>query len=264
VIILALDSTTPAGSAALGMGPDGTRDIDARAGDPARSWGERLPQDLLRLLDDHGHRPGDVTLFAVATGPGSLTGLRVGIATVQGLAFATGRPVAPVSALDALAEHGGGWLQERATDAADPGDWVIGAWTNAMRGEVFHALYGLRPAPAGGTGDGWVPLIGAAVGRPEAAAASWRDAVASRSLLLVGDIEASLTAPAADLFGSRLVLCARPLLASSVLRIAARRFAAGNAVLPHAVHPLYVRTPDAVLARDRAAAAGVAGPPRRS
>ena len=102
MLILALDTTSRAGSVAL------ARDagvLDQQRGDPSRTHGERLPGDIGDLLERHGLTVADVDLYAVAAGPGSFTGLRVGIATIQGLALAHARPVVPVSALVALA-HG--------------------------------------------------------------------------------------------------------------------------------------------------------------
>jgi ribosomal-protein-alanine N-acetyltransferase len=83
MLVLALDTTTAAGSVALWR--DGL--IEERAGDPARSHAERLPGDLIGILGAHGLAPRDIERYAVAAGPGSFTGLRIGIATVQGLAL---------------------------------------------------------------------------------------------------------------------------------------------------------------------------------
>ena len=83
----------------------------------------------MTMLDDEGVALHDVDLFAVSIGPGSFTGLRVGIATMQGLALASGKPVVPVSTFDALA-----W-QTRA--ASEP----VATWIDAHRGEVFAALF---------------------------------------------------------------------------------------------------------------------------
>src|SRR4029079_10134237 len=74
-----------------------------RAGDPSLTHGQRLPGELARLLADARVRIEDVDLLAVAAGPGSFTGLRVGIATIQGIAMAQGKRVVAVSALEALA-----------------------------------------------------------------------------------------------------------------------------------------------------------------
>ena len=74
-----------------------------------------------------------IDLLAVAAGPGSFTGLRVGIAAMQGLAMATNRKIVPVSALDALAAAG------RYPDADASG--TVAAWIDAQRGQVFASLY---------------------------------------------------------------------------------------------------------------------------
>src|SRR3712207_3323697 len=100
MLILALDTTTRAGSAALVR--DGAI-VREHVGDPLLTHGQRLPADLMQLIAAAGMTLDAVDLFAVAAGPGSFTGLRVGIATVQGLAMATGKRIVPVSVLDALA-----------------------------------------------------------------------------------------------------------------------------------------------------------------
>lgn len=64
---------------------------------------ERLMPAIDQLLKDAGETLQMIDLFAVSAGPGSFTGLRVGIAAVQGLSFATGKRVVPVSTLKALA-----------------------------------------------------------------------------------------------------------------------------------------------------------------
>ena len=57
---------------------------------------ERLMSTVDRVLKDTGLKVADLEGFAVAIGPGSFTGLRIGLSTVKGLAFATGKPVAAV------------------------------------------------------------------------------------------------------------------------------------------------------------------------
>src|SRR5687767_7395786 len=99
MLVLALDTTTRQGSVALAREGD---ILGSGAGDAAITHGARLPGDLARLLGQHGLRIADVDLFAVAAGPGSFTGLRIGIATMQGLALGNGKPLAGVSALDAI------------------------------------------------------------------------------------------------------------------------------------------------------------------
>src|ERR1051325_1570697 len=95
--VLALDTSTRAGSVAL---VDDDRIVEERGGDASRSQGVRLPGELAAL----GAPWPTIDVFAVASGPGSFTGLRIGIATMQGLAVVTGRRAVGVSALEALAQ----------------------------------------------------------------------------------------------------------------------------------------------------------------
>jgi len=100
MLILALDTSSASGSAAVAR--DG-RVLVERAGDGTRTHGERLPRELMQVLDAADVSLRDVDRFAVSTGPGSFTGLRVGIATMQGLALAQRKLVSPVSSFEALA-----------------------------------------------------------------------------------------------------------------------------------------------------------------
>jgi tRNA threonylcarbamoyl adenosine modification protein YeaZ len=134
--VLALDSTTRAGSVALVVvDARGNVTVDERAGDASRTHGERLPGELAAL----GAPWATIDVFAVASGPGSFTGLRIGIATVQGLALATGRSVVGVSTLEALAQCASARL---ATGA------LVGAWVDAQRsaGKCFQRYIRLPAA----------------------------------------------------------------------------------------------------------------------
>lgn len=132
VRILAFDTATPATAVALDPG-DGT--IATRRHDPAP--GERpahatqlLPL-ALELLDDAGLAFAMLDRIAVGVGPGTFTGLRIGVATARGLAQAHEVPLVPVSTLRALAA---------AAADNDPGQPVL-AVIDARRGEAFAAAW---------------------------------------------------------------------------------------------------------------------------
>src|SRR3984893_14570762 len=99
--VLALDTTTRAGSVAL---VDEGRVVDERRGDPSRPHARLLPGEIMTLRRERGVGIREIDLFAVASGPGSFTGLRIGIATIQGLAFVHRRRCVGVSKLEAPAQ----------------------------------------------------------------------------------------------------------------------------------------------------------------
>ncbi len=228
VLILALDTSSRAGSAALLR--DGTI-ICERDGDPSRTHGEQLPGELMDMLRAEAVPIREIDLYSAATGPGSFTGLRVGIATIQGLALPNGKLVVPVSTFDALVA--------RARD----GRRRVAAWIDAHRGEVFAVLY----SPEGHL------LQSASSLSPQETLGRWRSALADASdIIFTGDGAWRYADIIRDRLGP-LGILAPPTgsLAGTIGQIAhAER---SRAVHPHAIVPTYVRRPDAELARDRAA-----------
>lgn len=128
MLILGIDTSGRQGSVALLQAPE-----EAQGGRPRTvelaalsggQYSELLVPAIAGLLERHGVEKRSVGLLAVASGPGSFTGLRVAIATVKGLAEALDIPVVPVSVLEAILL--GSAAEGRAVAAID-----------AQRGEVF-------------------------------------------------------------------------------------------------------------------------------
>jgi tRNA threonylcarbamoyladenosine biosynthesis protein TsaB len=232
--VLALDTTTLAGSVALVVD---ARVVEERPGDGSRPHAERLPRDLVDVARGGGLTLADIDLFAVASGPGSFTGMRIGIATVQGAAFVHGRPVVGVTALDAMAHVGSLGLA--------PGD-VIAAWMDAYRREVFAAIYRVTDAPAFDP-ERLVALEPPTAGDPRETAARWAKQFEAPTIF-VGDGAVLYR----DALGAASI-APTPLLAAAIGRLAEARAARGEAITAAALHPFYVRRPDVEIARDKKA-----------
>jgi tRNA threonylcarbamoyladenosine biosynthesis protein TsaB len=233
MLVLALDTTTRQGSAAV------TRDgvlLGTFAGDAAVTHGERLPGDLIRLLSAHALRVSHVDLFAVAAGPGSFTGLRIGIATQQGLAVANNRPLVGISALDAI--NAGIRSLSPQPLALSPVSEVA-TWMDAQRGQVFSALYSEDRA-----------LESASVEKPADVLARWAAAGAPQPQVFAGDGALVYKAIIAEIFPAAHIVPPPP-LAPTIARLAEAHVRRYGAVDPGAVRPIYVRRSDAELARDR-------------
>jgi len=232
--VLALDTTGRAGSVAL---VDDGRIVREHEGDASRTHGERLPGELAAL----GAPFASVDVFAVASGPGSFTGLRIGIATMQGLALVNRRPVAAVSALEAYAQ-----LASRSTGAGA----IVACWIDAQRGEVFSALYRVAEAPLF-TPERLVELEAPSVAGPQRTLADWA-AYPVQSVIFAGDGAARYEGALPRT--GELVRRALPMPIAGVIGcMAAVRAGRGLAVPPESVAALYVRRPDAELHRDRSA-----------
>lgn len=237
LVILALDTTTRAGSVAVAR--EG-RLLHQTSGDPALTHGQRLPGDMMAALAGAGVGVGDLNLLAVASGPGSFTGLRVGVAAVQGLAMARGLKVVPVSTLEALA---------RAAEVQEGTGEAIAAWIDGQRGEVFAALYG-----AAGPTTTRPPMAG----NPDAVLEAWALPAGDRPIVFIGDGAIRYRALLATRLGTRARVLEPPALAPIIARIAFEE--PQRAIAPHAVVPIYVRRPDAELARERRRNSGTPDP----
>jgi len=101
-LLLVVDTATPAGSVAVSRGPEllGEVLLNVRA-----NHTDRLLEVIRQLLKNLDLTLSQFDSFGVVLGPGSFTGLRVGVATVKGLALAMGKPVVGVSSLATLAQQ---------------------------------------------------------------------------------------------------------------------------------------------------------------
>jgi tRNA threonylcarbamoyladenosine biosynthesis protein TsaB len=103
-LILAIETATRAGSVAVAKGREV---LSSRVGDATVSHSANLIELIDQVLHDAGAKLSEINLFAAAVGPGSFTGLRIGLATVKALANCTGRRVSGVSTLAAIAHASG-------------------------------------------------------------------------------------------------------------------------------------------------------------
>ena len=208
-----------------------------------------LPGDVMRLLDRQGAVVGDVELFAVAAGPGSFTGIRIGIATMQGLAFANNRSLVGVSTLDALNNAARATLDPEPSALTPRGEaGVLGdvfVLMDAQRGEVFAAVY--RDDAA---------VDGPSVERPDDVLSRWRARASSGAITVVGEGALVYAEAIRHVLPHARIVTPLPPLAPSIARLAERDAHAADAQLPDAIRPIYVRRPDVELARDRKVGAG--------
>lgn len=218
MLILAIDTTTPSGSVAL-------LEEEALLGEVGLESGATHSARLFRsvdfLLGGLGREIGAVEAFAAAVGPGSFTGLRIGVAAVKSLAFASGRPIAPVSSLLALA-----------TKLAGAGFPLVCPLLDAKKEEVYAALFETGPA-------GPAEVIAQGAYDPEVFFARLP---ADRPIAFIG----SGLAPYRAKVESRIGEAARfpdrsPFIAAEVGRIGAGLLRAGRGVPAAEIEPLYLR-----------------------
>lgn len=234
VLILALDTTTRGGSIAVARAhhATGASRLEVLAllpGDERCTHGERLPGEIAVALDRAGVVKAAIDLLAVATGPGAFTGLRIGLAAIQGIAMTLDRPVIGISALDAL-------VTEAGTQAAQ----FVAPWMDAQRGEVFASLY------AGAT------MVEAPIAAdPERLLEAWRARLEGETVLFTGDaVSRDGDAIVAAGSGHWSIRVPGP-LAPAIAELGVVRARNGLAGPPHALTPIYVRRPDPEIERER-------------
>lgn len=213
VQILAVDTTTPRGSLAVVTDQGVVAESRSTTPEGHSGWLLSAADAALRGL---GLEARDLDGFAVTVGPGSFTGLRVGISSVQGLALGAGKPCVGVPSLDVLGRAGAG----RAP--------TVVTLVDAQRGEVFGGVYDGEGRPAG------EPRVGTV----ESLVADLEDEVAfvgDGALRYRAEIEALVARarfPEVDLF-----------LAAGLGRVALEALREGRGCPPGELRPLYLRAP---------------------
>jgi tRNA threonylcarbamoyladenosine biosynthesis protein TsaB len=130
MLILAVDTTSDHGSIALLENSNVLAEVNCVS---ALTHSERLLPSVDLILLQRGLTIKDVDAFAVAAGPGSFTGIRIGLSTIKSFSLASEKPIAPVSTLKALA------LKLKL-----PHNRLLCPLLDARKGEIYAALFEVR------------------------------------------------------------------------------------------------------------------------
>lgn len=205
--------------------------LSVAAHDVAEDYSSWLLPAVDRTLARANLKLPEVELFAVAAGPGSFTGLRVGLTSVKAWAEVYGRPIVPVSRLEALAAR------------AVEGSSLVAAFVDARREQIFAGLYRNRNGVTEPVGEDAV--IPAASFLEYVAEAAGRERVSWVSL----DPGCLTREPSWSARANRgeSVLAADPVLAPAIAHIALRRANANQLVDALTLDANYVRRSDAEI-----------------
>jgi len=233
---LAFDTATPWGRFALA---EGSRSVVYRPLNVSGSFADALLPVVAEMLAEASADLSRIGAVGVTRGPGSFTGVRIGVATAKGLAFGLGVPLVAVPTLAAMAA---------AMLAEAPGRELAVPALDARRGEVFAAVYR--------RGQGWVePLVEPAARLPEA----WWERIQAtvddpEAVLWAGDGAALILGAGSNLRPElrergepalRSWTAAYPATAPALARAMGDAAADLDRIHPFALTPLYLRTSDA-------------------
>ena len=222
--ILALESTAVAGSAAL---VEDEKVLGEFYCNTALTHSQTLMPMVEQLLACTRTALEDVDLFAVTAGPGSFTGVRIGVSSVKGMAMALEKPCCAVSTLEAMA------------CGASMVEGLVCALMDARCGQVYTALFSV----SGGRVERLTKDSAVSAAEAAAACAAWP----GEKLYLAGD-GAALCAPLPEFRALNAVLLPEPVRyqrASGAARAALAMAGRGEVLSADRLAPIYLRVPQA-------------------
>lgn len=224
--LLALETATRVLSVALLEGEKVRAEVSLEG---PRVHSERILPVIDQVLEESGTTLDDIGAFAVSVGPGSFTGLRIGLATVKGLVFGRDLPVLPVPTLAGF--------RQAAAGAEGP----VAALMDARRGEFYAAAWD-------GPGVDAQPILEASVYRPLDLASQLPEG----TVLVAGEGAAAGAAQVAARWpaGARIVGDPEvPARAAAIGRLGLELWRSGASVPPEALVPRYLRRAEAEVQR---------------
>jgi tRNA threonylcarbamoyladenosine biosynthesis protein TsaB len=222
MLILGIDTTGKSGGITLAEGDGHAFRTIASSPIAGGTFSAQLVPGVASLLEKHGSAAADLGGFAVASGPGSFTGLRVGLSAVKGLAEVLGKPIATVSLLEALAMASG-----------KPGR--VAAVLDAGRSEVFFGLFQVS--------SGGASLIAEKLLSQSAFVEQVRGTDLAATVACENVIAALASAAAVS---SPILVVERP-GSETIARIGLRKLLAGETVSVEALDANYIRRSDAEI-----------------
>ncbi|RJQ38279.1 MAG: tRNA (adenosine(37)-N6)-threonylcarbamoyltransferase complex dimerization subunit type 1 TsaB [Nitrospiraceae bacterium] len=231
--ILAIDTSTMLGGIALmddssASGGSGSLIAESRL-NVKSTHSERLMTEIEHCLKQSGVKISDIDVFAVAAGPGSFTGLRIGLSTVKGFSYATGKPIVSVPTLEALA-----WNFPYSR-------YPVCTMLDARKKEVYAALFKWE-------GQNLIRLIGETSAKPEEFMRNSLSAAHDERFILAGEGVEIYRDKIIEVMGEKAVFASPEKTVPSPANIAVlglRKAKAGEFSDPVSLTPIYIRKSEA-------------------
>ena len=218
MLILGADTSGKQGSIALAHGfANGKCDVIEVVPLAGGTFSAQLVPQVAALLSKHGFKKQNIDAFAVAFGPGSFTGLRVGLAAIKGLAEILGKPIAAVSMLEVVAIAAG--MQGR-----------LLAFLDAGRGEAYLGRYEVWAGRA--------TMIDERLVKPEALTLPEDDSTLVTSDRGIAETLVARGIPVMEVPVQR---------SDAIARLGWKKKLAGETVSPEALEANYIRRSDAEI-----------------
>ena len=218
MLLLVTNTSGKHGSVALARSNSKDKDIEIiqETALTGGTFSAQLVPQIAALLKEHGFTKGDLGAFIVASGPGSFTGLRVGLAAIKALAEILHKPIVPVSLLEIVAVAGGA-------------NGKVLAALDAGRGEVYLGEYEIA-------GDTATMVRERLISNDEFATEMKRAPVVTPDAALVATLPSGVAAQKVNSPN-----------AASIARVGWKKLQAGETVTPEQLDANYIRRSDAEI-----------------